>query len=283
MLISKVKYSILLFLFIFMGVTTRSQNISGLNIGVEFGASRFIFEAPSDFSKKIIEFDNKFGFTTDAEISKYFSEHWEIGIEINYATLNGESQNTSFSAIGHHHALKDLENMPVEYNNRLVGQKVFSRFYVIPLNTIYKKVNGYPFFSAGVGILNYKSKFKYIDAAPNDIIFGKGYEGFTKLSTAVYSLGGGLKISWSSKLFILTSINYNFVNYGFLDVMHNYDDKGNKMDIVGMYSDFKVGIFYSLTPLKVSKKRSSDKKNSRSKKGRKKQKSKKDNYLPFAR
>lgn len=269
MILSKVKYSILFTSFLLIGITAHSQKISGLNIGAEFGMSRLIFETTPKFSRKIIEFDNKFGFTTDAEVSKYLSNHWEVGIDLSYTTLNGESQNTSFSAVGHHVALDDLEDKPVEYNNRLLGQKVFTRFYFISLNQTLNKINGYPFISGGVGLLNYKSKFKYIDAEPNDIIFGKGYDGFTKLSTAVYSMGGGLKISWSSKLFLIASINYNFVNYGFLDVMHNYDSAGNKMDIVGFYADFKIGVFYSLTPLKPSK-------------GKNKKSSKSEN-LPFAR
>jgi hypothetical protein len=257
----------------------RAQKISGLNIGAELGSSRFIMEVPTDFSRKIIEFDNKFGFTTDIELTKYLSNHWEIGIDLNYTKLNGNRQHPSFSAERYHIAINNLKDKPVEYNNQLFGQKVFARFFFTPLNEKLKKINSYPFISFGVGVLNYKSKFKYVDASNNNLIFGKNYNGFSKLSTAVYSFGAGIKTSWSSKLFLISSINYNFVNYDFLDVMHNNDRTGNKMDILGMYFDFKVGIFYSITPIKETKER----KKIRSKKNGEKRKSKSEKYLPFAR
>ena len=277
----RLKYFILFFSFLSLGVFAHAQKISGLNIGTEFGASRFIMEVPTDFSRKIVEFDSKFGFTTDIELTKYLSDHWELGIDLNYTTLNGDQYNPQFSAEGHHTAIKDITE-PVEYNNRLFGQKIFFRYYFISLNQKLKKVNGYPFINFGVGNIIYKSKFKYIDTGENDIIFGKGYDGFTNLSTAIYSLGGGVKMSWSSNLFLVLSINSNIVNYGFLDVMHNFDENGKKMDIIGGYLDLKIGIFYSLTPIKESKKKEKKKEKKKDKKGNKKRKQKGKGHLPFA-
>ncbi len=272
MLKLSLKYFILFFSFLLIGFFAHAQKISGLNIGTEFGASRFIMEVPTDFSRKIIEFDSKFGYTTDIELTKYLSDHWEVGIDINYTTLNGDQQNPRFSAEEHHSAIGNITE-PVEYNNRLFGQKIFFRYYFVSLNQKLKKVNGYPFINVGIGNIIYKSKFKYI--GKNDIIFGKGYDGFTNLSTAVYSLGGGVKTSWSSNLSVIFSINSNLVNYGFLDVMHNFDNEGTKMNIIGGYLDFKVGIFYSLTPIKESKKKEKKKGN-----GNRKQRA--EGHLPFA-
>jgi hypothetical protein len=58
--------------------------------------------------------------------------------------------------------------------------------------------------------------------------------------------------------------------------MHNYDKNGEKMYVLGGYIDFKVGIFYSLTPIKESKKKEG-------KKGNKRKKQKSEGHLPFAR
>ena len=43
----------------------------------------------------------------------------------------------------------------------------------------------------------------------------------------------------------MTSVDFNVVKYDFLDVVHNYDDNGNRMNITGLYSEVKIGIFYN--------------------------------------
>ncbi len=268
------KYALFLIPFLLLKLGSYGQGKNRINVGVEFGTSRMMVEFPADFSQKIVEFDNKPGFTTDAELTKYISDRWEIGIDLNYTTLNGNKQHPSFSAEGNHSAIKELEDKPVEYINRLLGQKVFTRFYLTPLDNVKGKVNNYPFIGAGAGIINYQSKFKYI--GEDDIIFGKGYRGFTKLSTAVFSLSAGIKTSWSSKLFVVSSVNSNFVSYGFLDAMHNYNAAGNKLDILGLFLDFKVGIFYGFPSISETKKMAKRKKEI------KKKKSKPAAYLPFS-
>lgn len=252
-----------------MAINSNAQNFfsNGLNAGVKGGGSLLMAEIPYDFSHKINEFDNKFGFSIDAELSKYLSNHWEVAISFNYSAVNGESQNPSFSAEGHHPAFIEPITEPVEYNNILTGQNIFFRFYLLPLSNNSEKVNMYPFISAGIGYLNYRSKFQYINPGDGDIIFGKGIEGSTSLSTVNYSLGGGIKTSITSKLYMISSINFNLVPYDFLDVVHNYDNGGNRVDLIGVFVEFKIGIFYSLTPFKPSK-------------GRNK-KSPSHDYLPF--
>ena len=240
---------------------------NGLNFGVKGGVSTLIAEVPTDFTHKINEFDNKFGFSIDAELSKYLSNHWEVAIEFNYSVLNGESQNPSFSAEGHHPVFIEPITEPVEYNNIITGQSISFRFYLISLGNNTAKVNMYPFISAGIGYLNYKSKFQYIDPDDGGIIFGKGIDGQPSLATVAYKLGGGIKTSLSSKFYMVSSISFNLVPYDFLDVVHNYDNGGNRLDLIGMYAEFKIGIFYSLTPFKPGE-------------GRNK-KSPNQDYLPF--
>ncbi len=225
----------------------------GINIGVKAGASQLLLEVPNNFSHKIIEFDNKFGFAIDAELSKYLSNHWEVAIEFNYTILNGESQNASFSAEGNHTAHIEPITAPVEYNNKLTGANIFFRLYLASLDKQDGNVNIYPFINAGVGFLKYKSKFQYIDPDDGGVIFGKGYDGFTILSTAVFKIGGGIKTSFSSKFYMIASMDAKLVPYGFLDVVHNYDESGEKLDIIGTFVEFKVGIFYSLSLSKPGK------------------------------
>ena len=243
----------------------------GLNIGVKAGTSRLITEFPKDFSESINEFDNKSGLAIDVELSKYLTDHWEIGMEINYSVLNGETDNPKFSADGHHSAFLEPITGPVEYNNILMGQKFFFRYYFISLGKNNAKVNFKPFVRGGMGYLYYKSKFKYIDPNPagDDIIFGKGIKGHSNLSTAVYNFGTGFKTSLSSKLYIISSVNLDFVNYDFLDVVHNYNEAGERRDLIGVYTELKIGIFYNITTFESGK-------------GRSKKSSGKQN-LPFAR
>lgn len=70
---SAIKYTVLLFVIAIITLNSNAQEFftNGLNFGIKGGVSRLLLEAPNDFSSKIIEFDNKFGFTIDAELSKY--------------------------------------------------------------------------------------------------------------------------------------------------------------------------------------------------------------------
>lgn len=253
-------------------LTSNAQEsiFSGINIGAKIGVSRLVSEFPKDFSGPINEFDDKVGFAVDGELSKYLSDNWEIGIEISYTALNGENHSPSFSAEGFHAVFMQPITEPVEYSNILLGQKFFFRYFSKPLSELNENFSINPFMRAGVGQINYKSKFKYIDAAEDDIIFGKGENNnYLELSTAVYFLGAGFKTNLSANIYMIASINFNIVNYDFLDVVHNYDDVGNRVELFGTYSEFKIGIFYKISNLKAGKGRS--------------KKSSVQEYLPFAR
>ena len=251
---SIIKYTVSLFSILLFTININAQDSffsNGLNVGIKGGTSILLAEVPTNFSHKINEFENKIGFAIDAELSKYLSNHWEIAIEFNYSVLNGETQNPSFSAEGHHPVHIEPITEPVEYNNTLTGSRLFFRFYLTSLGNQNEGVNIYPFISAGVGYLNYKSTFQYIDEIPtgsDKIIFSKGYDNSASLTTINYSIGGGLKTTFSSKLYIISSINGNIVPYDFLDVVHNFDANGDRISILGLYTQFKIGIFYSLTP-----------------------------------
>ncbi len=89
---STVKYiiSFLVILFLIKNSNAQDSPIANeLNFGIKGGASRLLLEVPSDFSSKINEFDNKFGFAIGVELSKYLTNHLEIAIDINYSVLIG--------------------------------------------------------------------------------------------------------------------------------------------------------------------------------------------------
>lgn len=238
------KYIILILFFLSIFQFNFAQNFSdsGINIGAKLGGSILLGEIPKDSSGIINEFDNKIGFTSSFEISKYISKRWEIGTEIGLSSLNGETYSPNFSAEGIQPGLPVEINDPAEYKNKLFGLNIFFRYY-------FKDVDSEkfftPFVAAGGGFIKYNSKFKYIDAPEDDLIFGKGSEGYAKLSTPVFFVGTGFKTDLSSGFYLLTSIDFKMVDYDFLDVMHNYSGDGFRIETIGIYTEFKVGIFYS--------------------------------------
>ena len=238
------KYLVLILILVSIFNSGYSQNFSesGINLGVKAGGSKLLGEIPYDFSQIITEFENKTGLSATFEISKYISPRWEIGAEIGYSNLNGSTNTPEFSAEGFQYAMPDELNDPVEYINELFVQDFFFRYFFKQANAESAFI---PFIRFGGGLLNYFSKFKYIDASDDDLIYGKGKEGYTKLSTPVFFLGSGFKSTISSKFYMVTSIDFNFANYDFLDVVHNYDSSGNRIDLLGLYAEFKVGIFYT--------------------------------------
>ncbi len=227
---------------------------------------------PTDFSEMINEFDNKVGFATALEISKYLSPKWEIGIEIGYSNLNGSSSISEFSAEGLQAGIPAEITEPTEYNNKLFGQNAFIRYYFKPANS---KSVFIPFIRTGIGYLNYNSQFKYIDSSSDDLLFGKGSEGYTKLSTPLFIVGTGFKTNISPEFYLVTSFDFNMVNYDFLDVMHNYNKENLRMKTIGLYAEFKIGIFYTIS----KNGNTENSKNGKNKNG----KSGSNDHLPFAR
>ena len=239
---------------------------SGFNFGLKVGGSKFLGEISKDFSETVKEFNNKIGFASALEVSKYFSPHFEVGIELSYSLLQGSSDEPiNFSAQGFHYVFPPPPNEivnPVEYTNKLLGQNFFLRYYLMNLG---RETYFNPYIKAGVGYISYHSVFYYTDS--NEIIFGKGNEAYTGLSTSVFFAGAGFKTTLSPNFYLVTSIDFNMVNYDFLDVVHNFDEVGNRKELLGLYTEFKIGIFYT-TKTVTGGKKSGGKGKSGSKKGK---------------
>lgn len=259
---SRLKYILLTLLFALAGIVinrpVHAQSV--LNGGVKLGGSKLLGEIPTDFSDVVNEFDNKIGFATAIEFSKYLTQNWEIGVEIGYSNLNGSSLTSEFSAEGLQEGIPADISEPTEYKNKLFGQNAFFRYYFKPAssNSVF-----IPFVRTGVGYLNYYSQFKYIASTSDDLLFGKGSEGYNKLSTPLVIIGTGFKSTISPELYLISSIDFNFVNYDFLDVVHNYNKESQRIKTIGLYAEFKVGIFYTLSKTESRNNQKGKKKNSK--------------------
>lgn len=257
----KIRYIVLSLIFI-SGISNGLFGQSLINAGIKAGGTKLIGEYPAGGSGIINEFNNKTGFAFAFEISKYLSSRLEIGIDFENSNLKGETNYPEFSAEGLQGGIPSEITDPVEYENKLIGQNIYFRYFFKPVDTegIFK-----PFVKAGGGYINYTSKFKYIDAPDNELLFGKGEEGYTDLSTPVFIIGTGFKSTISPNFYILSSVDFNFVNYDFLDVIHNYAEDNTRHQITGLYTGFKIGIFYTLTnPNAKEKKEKKNKGNNRS-------------------
>lgn len=276
----KSRYFLLLTLSLFIGHFSLAQDDfeSGFNFGLKVGGSKLLGEMTSGFSETINEFNNQFGIASGIEISKYLSPHIEIGMQFGYSVLNGNSDDPLlFSAQGFHAAFPPPPDQvvdPVEYQNKLLGQNFFFRYY---LGNVTNQSYFNPFISGGVGYLTYKSVFQYSDT--KEIIFGKGNEEYTSLSTAVFFAGAGFKTKVSSQFYLLTSVDFNLVNYDFLDVVHNYDEQGDRTVLNGLYTEIKIGIFYTTKAASGGGKSSGKK----GKSSRSKSKPGNNSNLPFSR
>lgn len=261
-------------LFCFFAKTAFPQAFNpALNVGGKIGVARLITE--TDFSTGGNEFYNHPGIAFDFEVSKYLSPHWELGAEFERTVLNGDNDLPYFSANGIHPVHVPPVTEAVEYQNKLTGQNVFLRFFIRPADEGFKFA---PFLKAGIGYKNYKSELKYkeppLDPDAKQLIFGKGSVGQANLSTAVFSSGLGFKTSITQQVYLLANFDLNMVHYDFLDVVHNYDTAGDRSDVYGIYSQFKIGVFYTI---KGEPKEKSSKKESR-----RKHKTPSPKYLPFA-
>lgn len=239
-------YVVVTVILVFISGITPAQEIksSGINLGIKVGTSKLLGEISKGNTGFITEFENQFGVASGFEISKYISSRWEIGGDLSYTVLKGYTNSPEFSAEGLHPLVPKGLTDPVEYQNNLLGFNFIFRYFFKPADSESAFI---PFISGGVGYLKYFSKFKYIDAPDDDLLFGKGEEnGYATLSTPVFIVSPGFKTKISSKFYLLTSVDFKLVNYDFLDVMHNYNTDGSKLKITGLYTEIKIGIFYNL-------------------------------------
>jgi hypothetical protein len=221
----------------------QGSEIGGINLGVKVGGSKLLGESPKGTSGFINEFDNKFGLASGIEISKYISPRWEIAAEFSYSELRGDTDSPDLTAEGKHPVVPANLEEPVEYINKLSGYNLLFRYYFIPANS---ESAIHPFIGAGAGYIKYNSVFKYKDAPDNETIFSKGKDSWT-LSTPGYYVGVGFNSSFTSNLYLKTSLDFKFVNYGFLDVVHNFNEDGTKQEILGLFTEFKVALFFNLS------------------------------------
>jgi hypothetical protein len=237
-------FALSLFLLLIRLAALAQNPSSGIIFGLNAGASRLVTEFSSGFKESVTEFDNKAGFAADLEVSKLLFNHFEVGTSINLANLKGDTDDPQFSAEGLHFQMMEDIVDPVEYINQLVGQKFFAGYYFRSFSKIKETWQPEPFIRAGIGYIHYSAELRYQDPALG-LIFGKGIEGYDyNLSTLLYSITAGVKVYAASNFFINTTYTLNYTNYDFLDVVHNYSSDGTFGDFNGIYSEFKVGIFF---------------------------------------
>jgi hypothetical protein len=218
---------------------------SDIRLTGKFAVSQMMVELNKNFSEGVNEFDNQPGLGFGVEISKQFTPNWEIGAEFILSTLYGEAVTPDFSAIGNHASMMEPFTEPLVYKNQLFGQKIFVQYNFV-LNSFYNVTN--PFLRAGIGYVPYRSQLRFRDNWHQGIIFGKGLEEYekNKMSTAVYTVTPGIRTKISSHMELMATINLNVVNYDFLDVVHNYNEAGERLQMKGIYVDFEVGISFLL-------------------------------------
>lgn len=223
----------------------RHENTKGLSLTVKAGGSMLVTEIYSDFSGSVNEFYNQPGPGFGAELTKYLSGNLEAGADLSFSWLRGNNLAPDFTANGICHYMLEPVTEPVQYTTRLYGPKIFARYHFLPAH---KKQPFNLYLKAGAGILFYESELFYKYRTENKFIFGKGLgeNKTTQVSNAVYVLGSGVCYNVGPRVAFNTSLNLNFVNYDFLDMVHNYDEAGNRRKITGLFSELSIGITIQL-------------------------------------
>ncbi|MDX8339313.1 hypothetical protein SLH46_08985 [Draconibacterium sp. IB214405] len=260
------KHLIAIVSFLIISVFALAQHPNaGLIIGVNLGMAKVNTELTPDFTKIPNEFDHKMAPAFSIELSKLIANHFEIGTDVHLTYLKGETYDPQFSAEGIHPAMLLPISDPVEYRTQLFGQKFFVGYYFRKFDYFTRPMRLEPFIRAGLGYSSYTSKFSYIDAPGDELIFGKNTGAFNywNLTKSLYFVSAGIRTYQSRHLIINTSIALNYSPYDFLDAVHNYNnDIGNSeynrrtdYDIRGLYTEFKIGIFYHSNELGKHKSR----------------------------
>lgn len=218
------------------------------------GVSKINTELTPDFTKIQNEFEHKFAPAFSIELSKLIANHFEIGTDLNLTLLKGDTYNPQFSAEGVHPEMKDPITEPVEYSTRLFGQKFFVGYYLREFEYFQNRLRLEPFLRAGMGYSSYTSKFRYIDAPKDELIFGKNAGDFKYWNyiKPVFFASAGIRAYQSRHFIVNTTLTLNYAPSDFLDAVHNYNDdtvaseleRRKQFDIRGIYTEFKMGIFY---------------------------------------
>lgn len=272
------KYFISLIFSILFVINGFAQNNfeSGFNFGIQIGGAKLLGEMGGN-EGLIKEFNNQFGTALAFEVTKFISPHFETGFNFGYSQLSGNIEDPlKLTAQSFHDAFPPPPNKvsaPLDYSNKLLKPNLFLRFYFLDVSG-----SSYfnPYLKLGMGYLTYRSDLRYAES--QEIIYGKGNENFANLSTGSFILGTGFITSLTEHFYINATIDFNIVNYDFLDVVHNYDSKGNRLDVNGLFTELKIGICYTTKPVSDGKKGTGKKRKS---KGSIRPVS--NDYLPFAR
>ena len=217
------------------------EGTGGIFVAGKTGISYLATEIHSNFSGAVSESGNLPGPYAGLELSAYVHPVLEAGAGFSYSFLKGNTANPDFSAIGHQYYMTDAIQGPVVYSNRLLGPELFARWYPVR--------NSRPggmkiFLKAGVGIMFHESQISYLSSSGEEVSFGKNKGDFKQynLTNVAYILGSGLRYSISDRVGLKVAANFNFVGYDFLDVVHNFDDEGQRAGIIGLYTDLTAGI-----------------------------------------
>lgn len=250
--------SIITAFFFFFSVTiclAQKDLLQGINLGGELGVSRLLTEMPKDLSGTINEFDNQSGLSYSIQLSKYVTPHWELGTGLNGATIRGYAENPDLSAEGVYTpgiiSIGEIDE-PLEYKNTLNGQDFFIRYFFKDV-TSQDHFNFNPFLKLSGGYINYNSELIYSDSG--EIVQGS-QKNQLKLTTGLFKLGTGFKAWLSNRFQLITSLDFCFVDYDYLDVVHNYTEEGERQGVIGIYGEFKMGFYFNVTSFEPGKGRS---------------------------
>jgi len=253
-----VKYLVLTIslLFILLSVPAQHPN-AGIIIGTNLGFAKINTELTSNFKPIANEFNHKQSPAFDVELSKLILNHWEIGTNAYLTMLKGDTDDPQFSAEGVHPEMIDPITEPVEYINQLFGQKFFLGYYFRDFERYDHPLRLEPFLRIGGGYSSYTSEFKYIDALDDKLIFGKNAGRFKnfKLIQRLWFMSAGVRTYINNHLIINTTVTVNYSGYDFLDVVHNYNADGTHREVHGLFTEFKIGIFYHSNELGKHKSR----------------------------
>ncbi len=229
--------------------TVHAQNpSSGVIFGIKAGTSKMLSEVSSDFSQSYKEFDQSAGLAIDLELSKLLFNHFEIGTSVDFTNLHGTlddpSQSLNRYRIQGDYFLRDLEK-PVEYKNRLVGQKFFVGYYFRSFSNITETLSPEPFLRLGAGYISYGVELYQNGTS----VYGKGTEDYSDIpmSSTLFFATAGVKSYVSPHVFLNLTYTFNYTNYDYLDAVFNFNSAGERLGLNGIYSEIKIGLFYQST------------------------------------
>jgi len=103
-------------------------------------------------------------------------------------------------------------------------------------------LNPEPFIRAGAGYISYGVELFENDRSTS----GKGTENYADLSmsSALFFASVGVKSYLSPNFFMNITYTVNYTNYDYLDAVFNFDSNEERLGLNGMYSEFKIGLFY---------------------------------------